>query len=133
MQKKVQTKIYLKTSAENSAEVILTKIFHNTFMSKSNASKAEVLQYMQNEQKNDKQNPQPLKKAGGSINFKLLRGAFFEAFALLDCLAFADFLLHHCAHFQRQAEKRDESLRVLVVVQVAGFETRDAFVVEAVF
>ena len=68
-----------------------------------------------------------------STHFKLLRGAFFEAFAFLDCLTFADFLLHHCAHFQRQAEKRDEALRVFVVVQVAGFEARDAFVVEAVF
>lgn len=57
-------------------------------MSKSNASKAEVLQYMQNEQKNDNKTPSLFPKARGSFSilFKLLCVVFFEVLlSLIAC------------------------------------------------
>ena len=67
-----------------------------------------------------------------NTSVSLLSRTFFEIFTLYYSLSFADLLLHEGADFKRQAEQRDEALRVLVVVKVASRERRDVLVVKAV-
>ena len=64
--------------------------------------------------------------AGGFLKIPRPRSHFcLHLFAL--CLCFLHF---HSAHFERQAEQVDESVGVMVVVEITGGEACQGFTVE---